>query len=77
MPAWLIQVLRWGGLALAVVFAIALALTQGQAPTPEPGAVATTPPPEAGGAPVTLYWILLVIGVIAAVVGFALGRRKT
>jgi hypothetical protein len=77
MPAWLIQVLRWGGLALAIVFAIALVVTQVLAPTPETGTAPTTPPPEASAAPVTLYWVLLVVGVIAAVVGFAFGRRKT
>ena len=27
-------------------------------------------------APVTLYWVLLVIGVVGAVIGFVLGRRK-
>ena len=26
-------------------------------------------------APVTLYWVLLVIGVVGAVLGFVLGRR--
>ena len=77
MPKWLIQILRWGGLALAVLFAIALVLTQGQAPTPETGAATTTPPAETAAAPVTLYWILLGIGVIAAVIGFISGRRRT
>ncbi len=27
-------------------------------------------------APVTLYWVLLVIGVVGAVIGFVLGRRS-
>ncbi len=72
MPNWLIPVLRWGGLALAVVFAATLILVRGLAPTPEAGA---TPDPSA--APVALSWVLLIVGVVAAVVGFALGRRKS
>jgi hypothetical protein len=42
--------------------------------------IAAAPMPEGGAAtdeaPMTLYWVLLVIGVAAAIAGFALGRPK-
>lgn len=69
MPNWLTLILRWGGIALAVVFGVALIYVELLAPAPEAGAA-----PSA--APVILYWVLLVVGVVAAVVGFAVGRGK-
>jgi hypothetical protein len=72
MPTWLVPTLKWGGIVLAIVSAIALIYVQMAAPAPGP---------ETGEAvseaPVTLYWILLVIGVVAAIAGFVLGRRKS
>ncbi len=74
MPAWIIAVLKWGGIALAVFGGVALVWVQW---------IATGPPAEAGAAPelttapVTLYVVLLIVGVVAAIVGFALGRRTT
>ncbi len=71
MPSWLTPVLQWGGLALAVVSAAALIYVLGVlVPAAEGGAA------ELIAAPVRLYWVLLVIGVIGAVVGFVLDRRK-
>ena len=61
MPSWLTPVLQWGGFALAIVSAAALIYGDAAEPIP---------------APVTLYWVLLVIGVVGAVIGFVLGRRK-
>ena len=69
-PSWLLLILRWGGAALAVVSAVALTYVELLAPTPEAAAV-----PSA--APVILYWVLLVIGAAAAIVGFAVGKPKT
>ncbi len=72
MPSWLTPVLQWGGLALAVVSAAALIYVLG----------VLVPAAEGEGtadqitAPVPVYWVLLVIGVVGAVVGFVLGRRK-
>ena len=68
MPKWLIQPLKWGGIALAVIFAIALYIVETS--TPEAGAAAgeTT-------APIQLYWILVVVGIVAAIVGFVAERR--
>jgi hypothetical protein len=71
MPNWLMLVLRWGGLALAVVMAATLAYLKISAPTPEAGAM-----PEPTAAPLTLYWVLLVVGVIAAAIGFYVRRPK-
>jgi len=71
MPSWLTPVLQWGGLALAVVSAAALIYVLG----------ILVPAAEGEGtadqitAPVPVYWVLLVIGVVGAVVGFVLGRR--
>ena len=71
MPTWLVATLKWGGIALAIVSAIAIIYVQyiAAAPTPEAGAATDE-------APMTLYWVLLVIGVAAAIAGFALGRPK-
>jgi hypothetical protein len=41
------------------------------APTPEAGTM-----PEPSAAPVTLYWILLVVGVVATLAGFFIGQKK-
>ncbi len=72
MPTWLILVLQWGGLALAVLSAAALIYVLGiMEPAAEADAAA-----EQVIAPITMYWVLLVIGVVGAVVGFVLGRRK-
>ncbi len=71
MPSWLTLVLRWGGLALAVLSAAALIYVLGiMEPAAEGEAAA-----EQVTAPVSLYWVLLVIGVVGAVIGFVLGRR--
>ena len=62
MSNWQVLVLRWGGALLAVVFAVALILVylvfdtaEGEAPS---------------NAPEIIYWVLLVIGIVAAGVGF-------
>jgi hypothetical protein len=69
MPTWLVPTLMWGGIALAVVAAIAILYVQ---------FIAAPAPPEATAAadeaPMTLYWILLLVGVVAAVAGFVLQR---
>ena len=69
MPNWLIPTLKWGGMAVAVAFAIALFFVSGQ-PAAEGAAEATST------APVVLYWVLLVVGVIAAAAGFVLGGKQ-
>jgi hypothetical protein len=72
MPNWLILVLRWGGLALAVVMAATLIVLRYAGPAPEAGAT-----PEPTAVPLTLYWVLLVVGVIAAAIGFTVRRLKS
>ncbi len=69
VPKWLIQLLKWGGIALAVGFAIALYIIETSTPVIDAATGETA-------APIQLYWILLVVGVVAAIVGFALERRK-
>ncbi len=68
MPSWLTVTLKWGGVAVAIVFAAALIWVEQFAPDAE-GA------PSA--APVELYWVLLAVGVIAAIIGFAVKMRST
>ncbi len=68
MPSWLTVTLKWGGVAVAIVFAAALIWVEQFAPDAE-GA------PSA--APVELYWVLLAVGVIAAIIGFAVKMRAT
>ena len=69
MPTWLVPTLKWGGIALAVLAGIAIIYVQ----------FIAAPPPEATAAtdeaPMTLYWILLLVGVVAAIAGFVIGRR--
>ncbi len=72
MPSWLILVLQWGGLALAVLSAAALIYVLSIMEPAAEGEGAA----EQVLAPVTMYWVLLVIGAVCAVVGFVLGRRK-
>jgi hypothetical protein len=72
LPNWLTLVLRWGGLALAVLMAAILYAVKLMTKAPEAGAM-----PEPGAVPDWLYWALLVVGVVAAVVGFTAGQRKT
>ena len=71
MPTWLVPTLKWSGIGLAILTAVAILYVRfiAAAPAPEAGA-----PP--GGAPVALYWVLFVIGVVAAIVGFVLEGRK-
>ena len=70
MPTWLTPLLKWGGILVAIVFAATLVWIRQTAPGPEAGEAA------AGSAPIALYWILLAVGVVAAIAGFVLDRRK-
>ena len=56
---------------MALLCAVALIYFEVAAPAPEPGTTA-----EEAGAPITLYYVLFIIGAVAAVVGFVLARRK-
>ena len=62
MTKWLIAVLSWGGAAVAILSAAALIVV---------GIMASS------AAPVRFYWYGLFVGVVAAGIGFILGRRKT
>jgi hypothetical protein len=70
MPAWLVPTLKWGGSGLTIVALIAIIYVQFIAAPAPPEAIAAT-----DEAPMTLYWILLLIGVVAAIAGFMIGRR--
>ncbi len=71
MSTWIIALLKWGGIALAVIGVVALGYVEWFLPAPAVGAA-----PQPTVAPVTLYIVLLAIGVIAAIAGFALARPK-
>ena len=62
MPKWLIAALSWGGAAVAILSAAALIVVRIMA---------------SSAAPVRFYWYALFVGVVAAGIGFLLGRRKT
>ncbi len=64
-------ILKWGGLALALMCAAVLIYFVVMAPTPEPGTTAGE-----AEALITFVWILLVIGAVAGIVSFALAWRK-
>ncbi len=68
MPSWLTVTLKWGGIAVAIVSAAALIWVEQFVPDAE-GAQSA--------APVELYWVLLAVGVIAAIIGFAVKMRST
>ena len=68
MPSWLTVTLKWGGIAVAIVFAAALIWVE-QSASDAKGALSA--------APVEAYWALLAVGVIAAIIGFAVGKRAT
>jgi hypothetical protein len=72
MPTWLVPTLKWGGIVVAIIAAVAILYVRFIAATPVPEAGA---PPD--GAPMALYWVLFAIGVVAAIAGFVLERRKT
>ncbi len=67
MSKLLSMILTIGGVSVAVVFAVALVWVE-----------VFARPPEGieSGAPEALYWVLLVVGVVAAIAGFVLDRRK-
>ena len=71
MPGWLISLLIWGGLALAVVNGVALlwALATGAPPASVPAA------PEGEDVPYILYAALTAVGAVAAAIGSAYRRR--
>jgi hypothetical protein len=71
MPTWLVPTLKWGGIVVAVLSGIALIYVQMAAPLPGPEAAEAT-----DEAPLSMYWILLVIGIIAAIAGFVMERRR-
>ncbi len=69
VPKWLIQLLKWGGIALAAFFAIVLYIVETSTLETAAAALETT-------APIQVYWILVVVGIVAAIVGFVAERRK-
>ena len=71
MPTWLVPTLKRGGIVLVIIAAVAIIYVRffAVAPAPEAGA-------PSGGAPMALYWILFLIGVVAAVAAYVLERRK-
>ena len=70
MPTWLVPTLKWGGIGLAIIAVIAIIYVQFLAAPASPEATAAT-----DEAPMTLYWVMLVVGVVAAIAGFVMERR--
>ena len=58
--------LKWGGTAIALVVAAALIWVEQLVPDAK-GALSA--------APVEVYWVLLAVGVIAAIIGIFVGKR--
>lgn len=72
MPTWLVPTLKWGGVVLSIVSAIALIYVQFIAATP---ALETRVAPSK--ALVTLCWVLLVTGFAATIVGVVVEQRQS
>ncbi len=68
MSKWQVLVLRWGGILLAGVFAVALILVNYVIEIPE-GETSSS-------APQVVYWVLLAIGVVGAVAGFVVKPKE-
>jgi hypothetical protein len=64
--AWFVWILKWGGLALAVVNGLALVLF----------ALAGPPPEGMARPPLANYAGLALFGALAAVAGFVIDRRS-
>ncbi len=64
MPGWIVWLIKWGGLVIAIVALLSILFVEAFAPVPE----ATTQPGQV---------ILLAIGLILALVGFILERRSS
>jgi hypothetical protein len=69
MPRWIVPVLKWGGVAVAALAVITLVYVWLVLPT------LSAPAPGQETAPVTRYWVLLTVGVMAAGIGAALDRK--
>ncbi len=70
MPGWLTALLKWGGIVVAIVSAIAVVYV-----------VVVAPPPEGGWTvahmPMTLYLVLIVAGLVAAIIGWSSGSGSS
>jgi hypothetical protein len=70
MPTWLVPALKWGGIGLVIIAVVAIIYVQFTAAPAPPEATEAT-----DEAPMTLYWIMLLVGLVAAIAGFVIGRR--
>jgi len=59
---------KWGGIVLTILMAVALVYLEISPRTSAEGATA---------APVTRYWVLLAIGLAAAIIGVVVDWRKS
>jgi hypothetical protein len=75
MPTWLVPPLKWGGIALISAIAIIYVQYIAAAPTLEAGAATDEAGAATDEAPVNLYWVLLVVGMVATIAGFTMDRR--
>ena len=64
MPGWIVWIIKWGGLIVAIVALLSILFVEAFAPVPE----ATTQPGQV---------ILLAVGLILALFGFILERRSS
>ncbi len=72
MPTRLVATLKWGGLAITSLAVVTLLYVWLLLPAPEDAA-----PAGQGTSPFTRYWVLLAVGLVAMVVGFAAERVKS
>ncbi len=64
MPGWIVWVIKWGGLVIAIVALMSILFVETFAPVPE----ATTQPGQV---------IMLAVGLILALVGFIMQRPSS
>ena len=64
MPGWVTNVLKWGGSLVTIISVIAAVYVE-----------VVMPPPEGGwtvaNMPMTLFVVLIVVGLVAAIIGWS------
>ncbi len=70
MPGWLTALLKWGGSAVTIISVIVAVYVEVLTPTPEGGWTVAH-------MPMTLFVVLIVAGLVAAIIGWSSGSGSS